>query len=54
MILIAHYFPGIDINELDDEGFAMWSENAYWLREQDHKMMVAGMSAMFGGTGNGK
>lgn len=54
MILIAHYFPGIDINSLDDEDFAMWSENAYWLREEEQKMMAYSMASIFGGTGKGK
>ena len=34
--MIRHYFPGVNINELDDEEFAMLSEEALWL----HSKMV--------------
>lgn len=36
MILIRHYFPGVNIDELDEDGFAMLSEDAAWL----HSKMV--------------
>lgn len=31
MIFIRHYFPGVNIDSLDDEEFAMLSEEAVWL-----------------------
>ena len=34
MIYIRHYFPGVDIEQLSDEDFAMLSEDALWLHEQ--------------------
>jgi hypothetical protein len=33
-IYIRHYFPGIDLNNISDEEFAMLSEDALWLHQQ--------------------
>jgi hypothetical protein len=38
MIYIRHYFPGIDLNSITDEEFAMLSEEALWLHQQ---MLIA-------------
>ncbi|WP_288180142.1 hypothetical protein [Bacteroides sp. CAG:633] len=35
--MIRHYFPGVNLDELDDESFAMLSEEAYWLHS---KMLI--------------
>lgn len=37
MIYIRHYFPGVDLEAISDEQFAMLSEEALWL----HQQMVA-------------
>ena len=29
--MIRHYFPGVNLDELDDESIAMLTEEAYWL-----------------------
>ncbi|PHL08732.1 hypothetical protein CQR41_15640 [Enterococcus faecium] len=34
LIYIRHYFPAINVDELDDELFAQFSEDALWLHEQ--------------------
>ena len=34
MIYVRHYFPGVDLNTVTDEEFAMLSEDALWLHEQ--------------------
>ena len=34
MIYIRHYFPGVNLDTLTDEEFAMLSEEALWLHEQ--------------------
>nr|DAJ04395.1 MAG TPA: hypothetical protein [Bacteriophage sp.] len=34
MVFIRHYFPGVDLNDVSDEEFAMLSEDALWLHEQ--------------------
>jgi len=33
-IYIRHYFPGVDLNNISDEEFAMLSEDALWLHQQ--------------------
>jgi hypothetical protein len=37
MTYIRHYFPGVDLETLSDEDFAMISEEALWLH---HEMMT--------------
>jgi hypothetical protein len=37
MIYVRHYFPGVNLETLSDEDFAMLSEEALWL----HQEMVA-------------
>jgi hypothetical protein len=34
IILIRHYFPGVDIDNLSDEDFARISNDAEWLHKQ--------------------
>jgi hypothetical protein len=34
MIYVRHYFPGVDMETISDEEFAMLSEEALWLHEQ--------------------
>ena len=34
MVYVRHYFPGVNLNEIDDEEFAIISEEALWLHEQ--------------------
>ncbi|MDR2914013.1 MAG: hypothetical protein LBV74_04125 [Tannerella sp.] len=41
MIYVRHYFPGVNLETISDEDFAMLSEDALWLHEQ---MMMARMS----------
>lgn len=43
MIMIRHYFPGVDIPSLSEEDFAMISEDALWLHSQ---MTQSGLGAM--------
>ncbi|KAB4219434.1 hypothetical protein GAP53_08170 [Bacteroides uniformis] len=33
-IYIRHYFPGVNLDTVTDEEFAMLSEDALWLHEQ--------------------
>lgn len=33
-IYIRHYFPGVNLDVLSDEEFAMLSEEALWLHQQ--------------------
>ena len=41
LAFVRHYFPGVNINEISDEEFAMLSEEALWLHEQ---MQVAALT----------
>ena len=34
MIYVRHYFPGVNLETIDDEEFAMLSEEALWLHNQ--------------------
>lgn len=34
MIYIRHYFPGVNLDTITDEEFAMLSEEALWLHQQ--------------------
>lgn len=34
MIYVRHYFPGVNLDTVTDEEFAMLSEEALWLHEQ--------------------
>lgn len=34
MIYVRHYFPGVDLDTVTDEEFAVLSEDALWLHEQ--------------------
>lgn len=34
MIYVRHYFPGVNLDTVTDEEFAMLSEDALWLHEQ--------------------
>lgn len=34
MIYLRHYFPGVDLDRITDEEFAMLSEEALWLHQQ--------------------
>jgi hypothetical protein len=34
MIYVRHYFPGVDLENITDEEFAMLSEEALWLHQQ--------------------
>lgn len=45
---MAHYFPQLDINEMDDEDFAYWSENALWLHESMMMIQQSNAAAMMG------
>jgi hypothetical protein len=42
MIYVRHYFPGVNLETVSDEDFAMLSEEALWLHEQ---MTVTKMTA---------
>ncbi|WP_342994115.1 hypothetical protein [Bacteroides uniformis] len=33
-VYIRHYFPGVNLDTISDEEFAMLSEEALWLHEQ--------------------
>nr|DAI00578.1 MAG TPA: hypothetical protein [Caudoviricetes sp.] len=34
MAYTRHYFPSVDFNKIDDEEFAILSEEALWLHQQ--------------------
>jgi hypothetical protein len=34
MIYVRHYFPGVNIETMTDEDFALLSEDALWLHQQ--------------------
>lgn len=34
MIYVRHYFPGVNLDTVTDEEFAILSEDALWLHEQ--------------------
>ncbi len=34
MLYIRHYFPGVNLEEITDEDFAILSEEALWLHQQ--------------------
>ena len=34
MIYVRHYFPGVNLDTISDEEFAMLSDEALWLHEQ--------------------
>lgn len=34
LVYIRHYFPGVSLEHITDEEFAMLSEEALWLHEQ--------------------
>ncbi|MBQ3197123.1 MAG: hypothetical protein IJ421_10510 [Prevotella sp.] len=34
VIYVRHYFPGVDLETISDEDFAILSEDALWLHEQ--------------------
>ncbi|NDV80835.1 hypothetical protein D0T87_02430 [Bacteroides sp. 51] len=34
LIYVRHYFPGVNLNEITDDEFAMLSEDALWLHQQ--------------------
>ena len=34
MIYVRHYFPGVNLDAITDEEFAMLSEEALWLHQQ--------------------
>jgi len=34
MIYIRHYFPGVNLETISDEEFAMLSEEALWLHQE--------------------
>ena len=34
LIYVRHYFPGVNLETIDDEEFAMLSEEALWLHNQ--------------------
>ena len=38
LILIRHYFPGVDIEALSDEDFAIIANDAEWLHVQQIKV----------------
>jgi hypothetical protein len=40
MIYVRHYFPGVDLETITDEDFAILSEDALWLHQQ---MMITKM-----------
>ena len=49
MIYVRHYFPGVNLDTVTDEEFAMLSEEALWLHEQmqaihlNQELMKAGL-----------
>lgn len=49
MIYVRHYFPGVNLDSVTDEEFAMLSEEALWLHEQmqaihlNQELMKAGL-----------
>ena len=52
--MVAHYFPGKDIDNMEVDEFAMWSCNAEWLHntimEHQKKYMFAhAIATAFGG-----
>lgn len=53
--MLAYYFPQIKLEDLSDEEFAMWTENAQWLHSQMIMMQQANvastMSTALGGGG---
>lgn len=55
MILIRHYFPGVDLETIDDEQFAELSNDADWLHSQQVMLMQANsIGAAIGQTGKQK
>ena len=43
MIYVRHYFPGVNLDTISDEEFAMLSEEALWLHEQ---MLISRMGGL--------
>jgi hypothetical protein len=41
MVLIRHYFPGVDVNSLDDEEFAIIANDADWLHANQLQIQQA-------------
>ncbi len=41
MIYVRHYFPGVNLDTVTDEEFAILSEDALWLHEQ---MLISRMT----------
>ena len=31
---MTYYYPQLDLNDMTDDDFAFWSENAYWVHSQ--------------------
>ena len=48
-IMIAHYFPRIDLKNISDDEFAMWSENAQWFHSQQLMVQQANSVGLLGG-----
>lgn len=34
LALMTYYYPHLDLNDMTDDDFAFWSENAYWVHSQ--------------------
>lgn len=51
--MVAHYFPGKDIDNMEVDEFAMWSCNAEWLHntimEYQKYMFAHAIATAFGG-----
>ena len=45
LIFIRHYFPSVNLDELNDEEFAMLSEDAVWLHS---KMLITQQASALG------
>lgn len=54
LILIRHYFPGVDIGTLDDERFAELSGDAEWMHSQQMLLQMNVLGAAIGQGGKAK
>jgi hypothetical protein len=50
MIYIRHYFPGVKIEEMSFDDFAMLSEDALWMHSQTLMVQQANSLGMLGGV----
>lgn len=52
--MVRHYFPGVDIDSLSDEEFAVLSNDAGWMHAEMLNSSSAALAAMFGAASGNK